>query len=277
MPSNYPGALDDLTAGNAGLEHGDVTDALAAVQATLGVDPQGVAVSVVARLDTLVDGADGRTILSGSGAPASGSGLDPLDGISDPWRWSVWWGGWIGPAYNVSWSTGDEIPAYHVFDDTGGAGDSRRLDRVIVPSTPTITTSPDVDLVSQWQGGNEGVQTWTAPSDGAGVAYAVYTETGFTHSTVPDAAFDLAANLGDLVVGSEYVFADVQTGVDGDFYIDTTASALYGPKAGTWPTPVSLIGPAGADASSVILTSSPGNVQWRLVVDDAGALTTEAV
>lgn len=36
-------------------------------------------------------------------------------------------------------------------------------------------------------------------------------------------------------------------GVDGDFYIDTAAIAVYGPKAsGTWGSPTSLIGPTGA-------------------------------
>jgi hypothetical protein len=36
------------------------------------------------------------------------------------------------------------------------------------------------------------------------------------------------------------------TGVDGDFYIDTTPHNIYGPKAGTWPTPgTSLVGPQG--------------------------------
>jgi hypothetical protein len=36
------------------------------------------------------------------------------------------------------------------------------------------------------------------------------------------------------------------TGVDGNFYIDTTAHYIYGPKATTWPTGVSIIGPPGA-------------------------------
>ena len=36
-------------------------------------------------------------------------------------------------------------------------------------------------------------------------------------------------------------------GQDGDFYLDTTAHVLYGPKAGgVWPAGVSLVGPAGA-------------------------------
>lgn len=41
------------------------------------------------------------------------------------------------------------------------------------------------------------------------------------------------------------------TGVDGDFYIDTTASAIYGPKAsGSWGSSTSLIGPTGATGAT---------------------------
>jgi hypothetical protein len=40
------------------------------------------------------------------------------------------------------------------------------------------------------------------------------------------------------------------TGEDGDFYLDTSASDIYGPKAsGVWGSPTSLIGPAGADGA----------------------------
>lgn len=48
------------------------------------------------------------------------------------------------------------------------------------------------------------------------------------------------------------------TGVNGDFYLDTTADAYYGPKAaGTWTGtgPTSLIGPTGA--------AGPGWDQWQ--------------
>lgn len=39
-------------------------------------------------------------------------------------------------------------------------------------------------------------------------------------------------------------------GADGDFYIDTTAHAIYGPKtAGAWGSSTSLVGPAGADGA----------------------------
>jgi hypothetical protein len=41
---------------------------------------------------------------------------------------------------------------------------------------------------------------------------------------------------------------DVTDGVDGDFYIDTAAIDIYGPKtAGAWGTGVSLVGPPGTD------------------------------
>lgn len=41
------------------------------------------------------------------------------------------------------------------------------------------------------------------------------------------------------------------TGADGDFFINTAASILYGPKAaGAWPAGVSLIGPAGATGAT---------------------------
>lgn len=70
------------------------------------------------------------------------------------------------------------------------------------------------------------------------------------------------------------------TGADGDFFINTAASIIYGPKAaGVWPAGVSLIGPAGAtgatgsagssgdDGREVELQTSATHVQWRYVGD----------
>lgn len=50
------------------------------------------------------------------------------------------------------------------------------------------------------------------------------------------------------------------TGVDGDFYIDTAAAEIYGPKtAGVWGSPTSLTGPAGpAGADGNTLLSGVG-------------------
>lgn len=56
-------------------------------------------------------------------------------------------------------------------------------------------------------------------------------------------------------------------GEDGDFYIDTTAWDIYGPKdAGAWPAGVSLIGPSGADGTD-----------GQTVLSGAVAPTTEGV
>ena len=44
---------------------------------------------------------------------------------------------------------------------------------------------------------------------------------------------------------------DVGTGVNGDFYINTATSTIFGPKAGgVWPAGVPLIGPTGNDGES---------------------------
>jgi hypothetical protein len=45
--------------------------------------------------------------------------------------------------------------------------------------------------------------------------------------------------------------APTTQGEDGDFYLDTATSTLYGPKNVTWPAGVSLVGPAGADGTGI--------------------------
>lgn len=57
------------------------------------------------------------------------------------------------------------------------------------------------------------------------------------------------------------------TGSDGDFYIDTTAHAIYGPKAsGAWGSSTSLVGPTGA-------TGAPGATGATGATGPAGALS----
>jgi hypothetical protein len=58
------------------------------------------------------------------------------------------------------------------------------------------------------------------------------------------------------------------TGSNGDFYLDTDASTLYGPKAaGAWPgSGTSLIGPPGQDAGSIIHVTH----QWSNGSDEGG-------
>ena len=58
------------------------------------------------------------------------------------------------------------------------------------------------------------------------------------------------------------VVAPTNEGVNGDFYINTATSTIYGPKAGgVWPAGVSLIGPAGTfpDQNANIVYSGPSS------------------
>ena len=49
------------------------------------------------------------------------------------------------------------------------------------------------------------------------------------------------------------------TGTNGDFYINTTTSTLFGPKAaGAWPTGVSLVGPAAGVVAPEIFSCTSG-------------------
>lgn len=62
-------------------------------------------------------------------------------------------------------------------------------------------------------------------------------------------------------------------GVDGDFYIDTTADAIYGPKTGgSWGSPTSLIGPTGATGD----TGPQGPAGATGATGSAGVVTATA-
>lgn len=53
-------------------------------------------------------------------------------------------------------------------------------------------------------------------------------------------------------------------GENGDFYINTATSTLFGPKAsGTWPSGVSLIGADGADGADAAIGGSDTHVQFN--------------
>lgn len=59
-------------------------------------------------------------------------------------------------------------------------------------------------------------------------------------------------------------------GEDGDFYLDTTATAIYGPKtAGAWGSPTSLIGPKGDKGDQ----GDPGadGIDGRTILNGTGA------
>lgn len=162
-------------------------------------------------------------IITGTGAPPSGSGLDPLDGVSDPWRWSDIWGGWVSPAYEVTWSGGAQMPAVAIGRDFV----------LVEDSAPTLTTP------TTYAAGT------TIGSPGSGVAYVVQYEDGFTHTQVPNPTLDVEALFADFTFGAVYDFSDESVGADGQFYLDTNTLDLYGPRVdGVWAKISTLPPPA---------------------------------
>lgn len=71
-------------------------------------------------------------------------------------------------------------------------------------------------------------------------------------------------------------------GVDGDFYINTSANTIYGPKtSGSWGSPTSLVGPQGATGATgptgpagnpVIVVANRQTATYNLLLSDAGKM-----
>jgi hypothetical protein len=70
-----------------------------------------------------------------------------------------------------------------------------------------------------------------------------------------------------------------ELGTNGDFYLDTTASTLYGPKAsGVWPgTGVSLVGPGGSITDGSVTTAKLAAGAVTAAKLATGAVTSAAV
>lgn len=277
MASNFPGGLDDLN--RPGLTHGDVTDALAAVE------------TAVRGLLGTGGGPTGGRLLSGSGAPPSGATVEPLDGVNDPWQWSSAWGGWVR-AWHVTWAAGAVIDYTLLPDDpqfrsgpsepyADGAGMPFATVLAVTGRDPAGPLGPDDTYVNDAAGWRyaDGHGAPFAPNPqpvaaaGTGTLLWVITEPGFTHTTVPAADFNpLPILASGFTVGAPYVWdAQASFGNDGDFYEDTSAPAgtlkLYGPKAnGQWGDPL-VIGP--------VVLKSPNGTAYRLIVADDGTLSTQ--
>ncbi len=228
--------------------------------------------------------------LTGHGAPPSGDGMLPLDGINDPWRWWGYGGSWVAQAYEVTVTAGAVLDLSGVSLPAGTA-------EVDVYGTSATTLHDAASDASFRLLGNAyctfGGPSGTASSDGTGIAFIAQYETDYAGPTaVPDPTLAVADYLGaGFTIGAPYTFPAVDLGVDGDFYLDLDSHNVYAKTAGVWAVvgilPASL--PAGFDPGSdqaitgqwsfapgPILTS-PSSVLYRLVVADDGTLSTVAV
>lgn len=175
----------------------------------------------------------------------------------------------------ASWRDITATPTYTAGRSAANTNSTTDVDLI---AAPAASTQRVIDFISVYNNDTASV-TLTVKYDASGTDYILYKgmlATGETCIYRDDAGWGKINAAGDLIlVGSTGATgaagstgaagadgktwhngsgapSDV-TGVNGDFYLDTTADAYYGPKAaGTWSGtgPTSLIGPAGATGAA---------------------------
>ena len=194
-------------------------------------------------------GAAGATILSGSGAPAAGTGAN------GDYYFDTAAGVMYGPKASGAWPT----PGTSLKGPTGATGATGATG----PQGPTGPT------------GATGATGLTGPTGATGPA-------GPTGATGPQGIQGPAGST--IRTGSGAPTG--ATGVDGDYYFDTVAGVLYGPKAaGAWPTPGTQLAAAvgqtlpGATLGSILfggsgtLRQDNANLYWDTANNRLGILT----
>lgn len=156
--------------------------------------------------DDGLDGTDGQSLLSGSGAPGGGLGNDG-DMYLDYTAYDIY-----GPKAGGVWGSGTSILG------TIGSNGKTILNGTVDPTTEGTDGDFYINTSSSFIFGPKAGGTWPAGTSIIGPAGSG--SSFLSDSGAPDNSSD---------------------GVNGDFYMDTTGRALYGPKAGgVWPTPVYL-------------------------------------
>ena len=180
------------------------------------------------------DGADGKTILSGAGAPGGGTGVDG-DFYIDTTGWDIY-----GPKAAGAWGAGTSIigPAGNDGNDGSDGADGKTI--LSGAGAPGGGTGVDGDFYIDTTG-------WDIYGPKAGGAWGAGTSiigpAGNDGNDGADGADGKTILSGAGAPGGG-------TGIDGDFYIDTTGWDIYGPKAGgAWGAGTSIIGPAGNDGN----------------------------
>jgi len=207
--------------------------------------------------DPGADGADGNTVLSGSAAPTGGIGVDG--------DWYIRTGSWLlyGPKAAGTWPTGVSL--------IGPQGDQG------IQGNPGADGADGIDGLTVRSGAD-------APAGGLGVNGDFYIRTSNWTIYGPKTAGDwgsptnlIGANGSNGTNGLSVLNGsgapDSGLGANGDFYIDTAAWNIYGPKtAGAWGSPTSLIGAAGSNGSN-----GADGADGLTVLSGSAAPTTEGV
>lgn len=182
------------------------------------------------------------SVIAGHGEPPSGSGLEVLDGVNDPYRWAPYppLGGWISPAFLV---TVAEDATLNLSGATPPAGSADVA--VFLTSAASFSDINDPAHALMEIGSNGPFASInlgdsdvaSALGAGSGIAFLVQYETDYAGPTaVPDASLDVADYLGaGFTLGEVYQWPDESLGVDGQWYIDLDTRDLYGPReGGSW-------------------------------------------
>ena len=162
-----------------------------------------------------------------------------------------------GAASTVPGATGPSGAASTVPGPTGPTG---AASTVAGPTGPTGAAST-VPGPTGATGAASTVAGPTGPSGPSGAASTVAGPTGPTGpsgaaSTVPGPTGATGAGGYSVLTG---VVAPTTEGVNGDFFINTATSTIYGPKAaGAWPSGVLLVGPTGPTGAASTVPGPTG-------------------
>lgn len=194
------------------------------------------------------DGADGKTVLSGAGAPASGVGVDG-DFYIDTTNYDIY-----GPKSAGVWGA-----ATSLVGPQGPAGSGTGVNTILNGTgAPAAATGADgdfyIDTANELIYGPKTSGAWGTGTSLVGPEGPQGPQ-GTQGPEGPQGIQGVPGADGKTILSGSGAPA-AGLGVDGDFYIDTSAADLYGPKtAGAWGAATSLVGPqgpqgpAGADGS----------------------------
>ena len=147
------------------------------------------------------------------------------------WTWSDPFNGGIGPVGPAGPAGPGGAP---------GAAGATILSGVVAPTVEGVDGDFYIDTVTDMFYGPKAGGVWPAGVDLDGAA-------GAPGSTVLNG-----------------VVAPTVEGVDGDFYLDTVTSTMYGPKAGgVWPAGVVLVGPVGPAGVGTVSTITEQYAAYR--------------
>lgn len=191
-------------------------------------------------------GVNGNTLLNGTATPPS-SGL----GANGDFYFNTSTNVIYGPKASGTWPAGVSIiGATGATGPTGPAGTSVTIvgtvaNAAALPTGLNGTTDVGKGYIANDTGN---LHVWSGSAfTNVGAVRGPTGLTGATGSTGATGATGAAGANGNTLLSGTATPPSGGTGVNGDFYLNTSTSVIYGPKAaGVWPAGVSIIGATGA-------------------------------